>query len=223
MRWDVVTFDCYGTLIDWEEGIGSALERAARAAGVSIDRQRALELYAAIEPQIQSGPFKPYRQVLDEAAARVAEALGFEPGGPFLADSLAAWRPFADTAPALERLSAAGLRLGILSNVDDDLLAATRRRLPVAFELVVTAQQVGSYKPAPGHFQEARRRLTAAAGDGRWLHVAQSLFHDVVPAQRLGVPAAWINRKAEQAPPEVEPVAEFPELAAFVDWLLGTA
>lgn len=219
-RYDVLTFDCYGTLVDWDRGIGDALTSAARADGLTLDREALLEAYHQIEPVVEREAFRSYRAVLTETARRVAARLGWkldEARAGFLADGLPSWRPFADTNPALDRLAAGGHRLGILSNVDDDLLAGTRRHFTVAFEpdLVVTAQQVRAYKPAPAHFETARRRI----GGGRWLHVAQSFFHDIAPATALGIPAVWINRKDEPVPPTATHVPQFRTLAALVDWL----
>jgi 2-haloalkanoic acid dehalogenase type II len=217
-RFDVITFDCYGTLIDWEAGIGSAFENAAASAGVDAHRPSVLAAYAAIEPAVQSERYRPYREVLAETSARVARREGWElgPGSPsFLAESLPLWPPFPDTDPALRRLAAAGMKLGILSNVDDDLLAATQKHFSVPFDCVVTAQQVGAYKPAEAHFREARRRL----GNVRWLHAAQSYFHDVVPARALGIPVAWVNRKGEKpsGPARADfEVRDLSELASFL-------
>ena len=109
----------------------------------------------------------------------------------------------------------AGIRLGILSNIDDDLLAGTLRHLTVDFELTLTAQQLRSYKPAHGHFLTARERI----GDARWLHAAQSYFHDVVPARELGIPVAWINRKAEEPQGQARPDRNLHDLAELADWL----
>lgn len=217
MPWPgVVTFDCYGTLIDWEGGIARAFEAAAARAGVRLSRAEVLARYAEIEPRVQAEAYRPYREVLAETARRVAAALGWSitlEEAAFLPASLPDWRPFPDTNPALERL-AAWARLGILSNVDDDLLAGTLRHFPVAFPLLVTAQQVGSYKPAPGHFLEARRRI---GGETPWAHVAQSYFHDVVPARRLGLPVVWVNRKDEAVPPGgLRPTWEVRDLAEAV-------
>jgi 2-haloalkanoic acid dehalogenase type II len=196
-RYDVVTFDCYGTLIDWEDGIASAFAREAAEDGVVLDRARILGAYHELEPEIEAAEYRPYRDVLGATSMRVAQRLGWpltEERARFLPESLRAWKPFPDTNSALERLAASGHRLGILSNVDDDLLEETRRHFRVSFDVVVTAEQVRSYKPAPGHFLEARRRI----GSDRWIHAAQSFFHDVVPARTLGVPVAWINRKGER-------------------------
>jgi 2-haloalkanoic acid dehalogenase type II len=198
LPYDIVTFDCYGTLIDWEAGIAEAFAAAAARLRAPVDVRAALRLYADIEPAVQTERYRSYREVLTESARRIAARLGWAlPGARagFLADSLPYWRPFPDTNPGLRRLIAAGYRLGILSNVDDDLLVWTRRQLAAPFDVVVTAEQVGSYKPAPGHFLEARARI----GDRRWLHAAQSYFHDVAPARAAEIPVAWVNRKGEAA------------------------
>jgi 2-haloalkanoic acid dehalogenase type II len=216
--YDIITFDCYGTLIDWESGIRQAFTTAAAAEAKELDPTRVLELYAELEPLVQADSYRTYRDVLTETAQRVAEHLKWtltRERAAFLAASLPAWGPFNDTNPALERLAAAGYTLGILSNVDDDLLAGTRRHFRVNFDLLVTAQQVGSYKPAHGHFQVARQRI----GARRWLHAAQSYFHDVVPARALGIPTAWINRKAEKATDGGRTDHEFRTLTDLADWL----
>lgn len=216
--YDVITFDCYGTLIDWERGIGAAFARAAAADGVALDPVKVLATYAELEPVVEAETYRSYREVLTETARRVAARLGWplaEERASLLAESLPGWQPFADTNPALERLAAQGYRFGILSNVDDDLLTGTLRHLRVSFDLLVTAQQVGSYKPAHGHFLIARRRI----GERRWLHAAQSYFHDVVPAQALGIPIAWINRKGEAASDGRRADRELRTLVELADWL----
>jgi 2-haloalkanoic acid dehalogenase type II len=216
--YDVISFDCYGTLIDWEGGISDAFARAAAADARRIDRAQVLKAYAEIEPSVEASPYRRYRDVLTETAQRVAQRLGWplsRERALFLAESLPDWQPFADTNHALERLAAAGYSLGILSNIDDDLLAGTRRHFTVPFDLIVTAQQVGSYKPAPGHFTEARQRITGR----RWLHAAQSYFHDVIPARALGIPIAWINRHHEAASDGGRADREFHTLTELADWL----
>lgn len=217
-KYDVITFDCYGTLIDWESGIADAFLRAAREDGIDLRREEVLRAYALIEPVVEREHFRLYRDVLTETATRVAHALGWALAferGTFLVSSLAYWKPFADTNAALERLRGAGYRLGILSNVDDDLIAATRRRLTVDFDFVITAEQVQSYKPAHGHFLEAKKRI----GDAPWLHAAQSNYHDVVPCNQLGIPSAWVNRRGETALPGGTPTFEVRDLAALADAL----
>jgi FMN phosphatase YigB (HAD superfamily) len=149
----------------------------------------------------------------------VAEADGWEMPEAIareFAASLPSWRPFADTNRALSRLAGVGIRLGILSNVDDDLLAGTREHFTVDFDLVITAEQVRSYKPEHGHFLAARERL----GDAHWLHAAQSYFHDVVPCAELGIPSAWINRHGEPPAGNVRPDYEFRDLAGLAAWLV---
>jgi len=218
VSFDWITFDCYGTLVDWETGIADAFAGAARAAGVELEREAALAAYMRIEPIVEAGTFRPYREVLCETAVRVAERLGWKLSrtqASFLPQSLARWSVFEDTRPALARLRAAGCRLGILSNVDADLLRGTLQALDTPFELLVTAQQVGSYKPDHAHFVEAR----GIVGDSRWLHAAQSYFHDVVPARELAIPVAWINRHAESPHGALRPDHEFADLTALADWI----
>ena len=140
--YDVVTFDCYGTLIDWEDGIVSAFTREAAADGVSLDRSRIIGAYHEVEPTVEAERYESYRDVLARTARRVADRLGWELSeerSRFLPESLSDWSPFPDTNPALVDLAAAGHRLGILSNVDDDLLERTRTHFPVDFEIIVTA------------------------------------------------------------------------------------
>ena len=213
-RFDIVTFDCYGTLIDWESGIAQAFLDAAREDGVDIRRADVLRAYETIEPIVERERYRSYSDVLTESATRVAHSLGWPLAyerATFLVSSLRFWKPFPDTNPALERLRDAGYRLGILSNVDDQLLADTRRHFTVDFDLVITAQQVGSYKPAPGHFLAARERI----GDARWLHAAQSNYHDVVPANALGIPTAWVNRRGDPALAGGTPAFEVRDMAAL--------
>ncbi len=193
---DLITFDCYGTLIDWERGITTAFQSEAARQGATLDADKIIAAYHIEEPAAESASYAPYREILAETAMKVAARLGFQLApnrAGFLAESLPDWLPFPDTNSALERL-ASRFKLGILSNVDDDLLAATRRHFTVQFDPVVTAQQVKSYKPADGHFDEGRRR----AGTRKWLHAAQSYFHDVVPARKHGIAVAWVNRKSER-------------------------
>ena len=215
-RFDVITFDCYGTLIDWRSGIRDAFAEAAAADGVDVDAGTLLGAYNAIEPVVEHERYRTYRDVLTETATRAAASLGwpidYERAG-FLAHSLLSWRPFDDTNAALERLVAAGHRLAILSNVDDDLIAATRKHFTVDFAFVITAQQLRSYKPDLAHFLVARDRV----GDAPWLHAAQSNLHDIVPTNSLGVPNAWINRLGERPLPGGEPTLEFPDMASFAE------
>jgi 2-haloalkanoic acid dehalogenase type II len=219
--YDVVTFDCYGTLVDWEGGLATAIMRAAWAEGVRLERAAVVRAYMATEREVEVGAYRRYREVLAESAQGAAARLGWrlDPArAGAVADSLAEWVPFADTNAALERLHAAGYALAILSNVDDDLFAATRRHFTVDFAHVVTAQQVGAYKPAAPHFEAARRLI----GPRRWLHVGQGYFHDMVPARTLGIPNAWINRNGETPSDGGRVDREFPTLRELADWLAPT-
>lgn len=211
-RYDIITFDCYGTLIDWVSGIRDAF------AAVHIDGDAALRAYAETEPVVERETYRRYRDVLAATAYEVARKVGTPVAdGDFLAESLPGWRPFPDTNAALERLRDAGIRLGILSNIDDDLLTETRKHFTVPFDLIVTAQQVRSYKPGEAHFTAARERI----GDAEWLHAAQSNYHDIVPANRLAIPTAWINRHGEQALPGGVPTHEFRNLTELADAVAG--
>lgn len=215
----VLTFDCYGTLVDWETGIWTAFRRAAAEDGVTLRRNAVVAAYHAVEPMVEEGPFRPYRRVLIETARRVAAECGWSISASraeFLPRSLPDWPLFPDTNSALERL-AARYRLGILSNVDEDLLDGTERSLSVSIDFRVTADRVESYKPDLAHFEAARPFV----GDpNAWLHVAQSLFHDVAPASCMGIPVVWINRKGEKRMADSpSPDRELPDLAALADWL----
>jgi len=221
--YDVITFDCYGTLIDWERGIGEAFQAAAQAAGIEVEPERVLGIYHEVEPRIQAAAFRPYRAVLAATAQRVAEYVGWimdDDAAQAFAASLPNWPPFSDTDAALNQLAAAGYTLGILSNVDDDLLQATLRHFSAPIDLTVTAQQVHSYKPAHGHFLEARQRIR----NRRWLHAAQSLFHDVRPCNELGIPVVWVNRQRESIPPDgPKPLDTVLSVAELAEWLATAA
>jgi 2-haloalkanoic acid dehalogenase type II len=213
---DTLTFDCYGTLIDWEGGISSAFICEAARDGVTLDRDAVLAAHAEVEPQVQARDFRLYREVLTEVAVRVGERLGWPVSSErarFLPNGLPDWTPFDDTNPALERLRKR-FRLGILSNIDDDLLAGTRKHLTVDFDWTVTAEQVRSYKPAAGHFEAGIRR---AGGAGRILHVGASIFHDVRPAKRHGLQVSFVNRNAEPVPEDARPDLVVRDLLELAD------
>jgi len=213
-RW--ATFDCYGTLIDWELGIGDALSSLWPAA----DRARLLARYHEVEPRIQQGSGRPYREVLAEALAGVAEAEGREippKHEDVLADSLPSWPVFAEVPLALRELRGRGWKLALLSNTDPDLLAASIRQIGVEPDLAVTAQEAGSYKPAHGHW--VRFRELSDADPARHVHVAASLFHDLTPCAELGIPAVWINRLGERS--GLPRAAELPDLSRLPDILDG--
>lgn len=190
-RW--VTFDCYGTLIDWESGMRAAVESVAPKGS----EDRLLAAYHATEPEVEdTTPFLAYRRVLTESLKLAAEREGIElpeGGERVFAETLPDWPAFPDTVPTLEALRRDGWKLGILSNVDRDLLDGTlARTLPVAFDAAVTAEDVESYKPGLGHFE--RFAADYGADPGNWVHVGCSVFHDVEPATRVGVPGVLVDR-----------------------------
>jgi 2-haloacid dehalogenase len=194
-QFEVITFDCYGTLIDWESGILAAIDAVAARHSLRIDPQEILALYSRLEPEAQAGSYKSYRDVLRSVMHGIGDSLGakfdaVEEGS--LAASLPSWKPFDDTVAALRRLKSK-YRLGIISNIDDDLFTQTARSLEVPFDYVVTAQQVGSYKPSKRNFEKAIARIGLPRE--KILHVAESVYHDVIPAKSLGLSTAWVNRR----------------------------
>jgi len=223
-RFRVLTFDCYGTLIDWETGILSALRPVLAAHGLSRDDQAILRLYARLESELERGDYLPYRAILRRVVDGFGSELGFVPTSrqrSALDGSIGEWPPFPDTVDALRAL-AARYRLGIISNVDDDLFAGTAEKLGIPFDCVVTAQQVGAYKPSRRMFETAIARL--GADRPTILHVAQSAYHDVVPARRSGLATVLVRRRGFGAAPPSEAVAdlEVPDLASLITALLTT-
>jgi 2-haloacid dehalogenase len=217
-RFTYLTFDCYGTLIDWERGILAALRPVLDRHGIAIADDAALELYGELESAAERGPYRAYRDLLATVMDGFGERLGFVPSADeraALAVSVGDWPPFPDTVEALRALTDR-FRLVILSNIDDDLFALSARHLGVAFAAVVTAQQVGSYKPDPRNFRTLLARLGTTPD--RVLHVAQSLFHDIAPANALGLTTVWVNRRHDRPgsgatpPATARPDLEVPDL-----------
>jgi 2-haloacid dehalogenase len=193
-RYEILTFDCYGTLINWEAGILAALHRILSAHAKTIDDATLLKLYGDFEQRAEDGKFQPYKEVLASVVRQLGDEFKFTPTAEevkALADSLPGWKPWPDTVAALRQLKSR-FRLAILSNVDDDLFAGTRPQLGVEFDEVITAQQAQAYKPSLKLFELALSRINAPAH--RVLHVGQSIYHDVVPAQALGLGTVWVNR-----------------------------
>jgi 2-haloacid dehalogenase len=219
-RFSVITFDCYGTLIDWETGILNAFRQTLNLQ--SDEEGRALDLYSRFEPEIQSSGYKRYRDVLREVMVRMAREFNRElaPGQEdALAESIKNWLPFPDTVAALRRLKTK-YKLGIISNIDDDLFAATAKHLQVSFDFVVTAEQVSAYKPSLKNFETAEQ--VAKLDRATWLHAAESLYHDVAPARQLGIANVWVNRRQGKAHAatrvsSVQPDLEVPDLKTLVD------
>jgi 2-haloacid dehalogenase len=198
-RFELLTFDCYGTLINWEEGILRCLHRILAAHGRDTDDATILQLYGDFEARAEQGEYRPYREVLQSVVRQFGEQLGFAPTDRevhSLPDSLREWRPWPDTVTALRELRNR-FRLAIVSNVDDDLFAATKPQLEVEFDQIITAQQAVAYKPSLKIFELALSRVGAPAH--RVLHVGQSLYHDVIPAQLLGLATVWVNRPSARA------------------------
>ena len=215
----VLSFDCYGTLIDWESGILAAMKAVLSEHGVSVEDGEILRLYGVLEREGQGRqPFLSYRQVLSRIVAGFGERLEFNPKEEeigLLAKSMALWRPFDDTAAALRELKER-YKLAIISNVDRDLFDASASQLGVEFDWVVTSQELGTYKPALGNFRTALGQMGVMREEV--LHVAQSLYHDVEPAQAMGLSTVWVNRAGARSTPmrEVRPDLEVRDLAALV-------
>jgi 2-haloacid dehalogenase len=210
-RW--ATFDCFGTLVDWRHGIATGAELLFPGRGADV-----LDSYSRHEPTVQAEqPTMRYRNVLAETLRRATTECGLDlndDDASVLADGLPYWPVFPDTRAALTDLRAAGWRLALLTNCDRDLIAATQRRLGVPVDAVVTAEDVGSYKPARGHFYQFAASFDATTE--HWVHVAEGYFHDMVPAHELGVPRIWINRRGLPDDPSIVD-AVLPDLTALVD------
>ena len=221
-RFEALTFDCYGTLIDWETGLTEAFRPVFRARGLEPDPDHVLERFAVHEASAEAGPYRPYRHVLAAALRGVSADVGIEPTADEIAafaGSVGDWPAFPDTPAALAQLKGR-YRLGVITNCDDDLFAASLPKLGVTFDWVITAQQVGSYKPDERNFLVAFERIGLPRE--RIMHVAQSLFHDHAPAQRLGLTSVWIDRRGDRRgsgatpPADARPEATFPDMASFV-------
>jgi 2-haloacid dehalogenase len=207
-RW--ASFDCYGTLIDWERGIGDAL------AGLwpEGDRVKLLASYHDIEPGVQAGSSLSYREVMARTLEGIAEREGLElrpVDREALAESLPAWPAFPEVGEALDDLVAGGWRVAILSNTDPDLLAASLVSIGAQPDLAITAAEAGSYKPAHGHWKVFRER--SGVDPSRHVHVGASPFHDIAPAAELGIPVVWINRLHEES--DLPRAAELPDLSGL--------
>lgn len=227
-QFECVSFDCYGTLIDWESGILGYLRPLLRSKGAKSSDSEILQMYSEFEPGEQAKYYRPYRDVLASVVHDFARELRFEvsddeAGG--LAKSIRDWQPFSDTIPAL-RILKRKYKLAILSNIDDDLFGYSAEKLEVPFDCVLTAQQVQSYKPSHNNLDQLLQRL--AIPRSRLLHVAESLFHDVAPANSLGIKTVWVNRrrgkpaaasKLVDAKPDME-VFDLADLAARVEPIL---
>ena len=213
-QFDVLTFDCYGTLIDWEAGILAALRPPLAAHGIQAPDDALLEAFARHEAEVEAGPYQRYRDVLASVLTAMLDHRGAEASSEEAATfggSVVDWPAFPDSAAALARLHDR-FRLGVITNCDDDLFAASQAKLGVEFDWVVTAQQSKRYKPNPRGFELMFERV--GIPPSRILHVAQSLYHDHVPAKRLGLSTVWVDRRGDRPGSGATPPADAtPDLA----------
>jgi 2-haloacid dehalogenase len=221
-RFTTISFDCYGTLIEWEAGIVPVLRSVLANHNQSLADSAILELYGEFEAQAESGPYQSYRKVLQAVVRAFADRLHFTASGEeidSLHESVPAWPPFPDTVHALRELRKR-YRLVVISNIDDDLFAQTQKLLGVDFDGVITAEQAKSYKPSLNNFKMALRALELSPE--HLLHVGQSIYHDVVPAQSLGISTVWVNRRSARPgigavrASEGRPDLEVPDLESLV-------
>ena len=219
-EFDALTFDCYGTLVDWERGILTGI-RAAVGDRLDVSDEELLEAYARHEAVLEGGDYLPYREVVADALRGICAERGVEVSDAEAAafgDSVGDWPPFPDSPAALADL-AARFRLGVITNCDDDLFARTRARLRVELAWIVTAQQARGYKPRLENFELAFERIDVPRE--RIVHVAQSLFHDHVPAKHLGMTTVWIDRRGDRdgsgatPPASASPDMTFPDMRTF--------
>jgi 2-haloacid dehalogenase len=226
-RFDAITFDCYGTLIDWERGILNALQPVLAPNGIDATEDALLECYARHEAALEAGDYLPYRGVLDASLRGLCQELGFEASDEDargFADEIGAWPAFHDTAPALRRLREQ-FRLGVITNCDRDLFALSNRRLGVTFDWIVTAEDARAYKPSRAPFELAFETIDVPRE--RILHAAQSLFHDHVPGKELGLTTAWVDRRHDRPGFGATPVASatpdltVPDMTTLADVALG--
>jgi 2-haloacid dehalogenase len=220
-HFECLSFDCYGTLIDWETGISSALRPILETHEVTADHDALLEFYGKAETEIEAGPYRPYRAVLKAVLAKFGDVFGFEPSRDELESfctSVMNWPAFPDSSEALRAL-ATRYRLIILSNIDDDLFRFSQEILGVEFDHVFTAQQIGAYKPSRRNFEYLIQH--AGVPQHKILHVAQSLFHDIVPAKEMGLSTVWVNRRqgltgyGATPPADAEPDSQVPDLRSL--------
>lgn len=218
-----ITFDCYGTLIDWESGILRVLRPLLSEHGKAVSHEEILELYAELEPAIQTAKYQPYRFVLEEVVRGVGQRFGFSVSldeARSLAASLKNWMPFPDTVAALRALKSK-FRLGIISNTDDSLFSQTAQHLSVAFDWVITAEQARAYKPAPAVFELALKKIGLPAK--KILHAGQSVYHDVVPAKQMGMSTVLVTRRGPGAVKRAaaQPDFEVPDLKTLAEMAVG--
>ncbi len=224
-KFEFLSFDCYGTLIDWENGIIPVLNNLVANYKINFSEQKSLEMFAKFESEAEAGEYIKYREILKQVVQKIGKELGFQPTElelNCLVNSIKDWQPFPDTITALPALKQK-YRLGIISNIDNDLFADSAKHLQVEFDFVITAEQIKSYKPAKNNFEFAIKKMEIAPE--KLLHISQSIYHDIVPAKAIGLSTIWVNRRRGKAgfgatlPTRGKPDLEVPDLKSLVDLL----
>ncbi len=222
-KFEILSFDCYGTLIDWENGIIPVLNNLVANHQIDITETQLLEMFAKFESEAEAGEYKKYRQVLKQVRQKISQELNFQPTESelnSLSESIKNWLPFPDTLAALQSLKQK-YQLAIISNIDDELFANSAKHLQVEFDFVITAAQVKSYKPSKNNFEVAIQKMGIAPE--KLLHIAQSIYHDIVPAKAIGLSTIWVNRRQGKEgfgatlPASGKPDLEVPDLKTLVD------
>lgn len=215
-----ITFDCYGTLIDWESGIRNALKKLSDKNGFKTNLDGISDKYIKTELQVESGQYRRYHEVLQLSVKRLLKSEGFDISDEDaleFANSIYSWQPFPETHKALTELKKKGYKLVILSNIDDDIIKRSIALIGIDFDGVITAGDVGSYKPAYGHWKEMLKRFSAKRTEV--LHVAASYVHDIIPAKEQGFNVIWINRNNEKPTKDIRPDLELNDLSLLPDSL----
>lgn len=224
-KFEILTFDCYGTLIDWESGILAVLRPILLNHNVNLSEEEILELFAEISSKEEIGEYIKYREVLKRTMQNLGDRFGFTPSPievDALADSIKNWQPFPDTVEALKALKQK-YKLAVISNIDDELFAFSAKYLTVKFDWVITAEQAKSYKPSLNNFKLAINTINLP--DEKFLHVAQSIYHDIIPANSLGLSTVWVNRRGSKVgfgatlPASDKPDLEVPDLKTLVSMI----
>ena len=208
-----ITFDCYGTLIDWEGGIKEALKKLTEKNGLDLDLTIISDKYIKAELEVEAEQYRKYHEVLQLSVKKLLKQIGFDisdQNALEFADSIYNWQPFSETHDVLAELKQRGYKLIILSNIDNEIIKRSIELMGIDFDGVVTAEEVGSYKPAHGHWQEMLRRFNTQKEEV--LHVAASYIHDIIPAKEQGFDSIWINRNREEPTREIRPDLEFKDL-----------
>ena len=224
-QFEVVSFDCYGTLIDWESGILPVLRQLLSSRKIDLSDDATLELFAEFESELEKSQYNyiKYREVLQEIVQEFGKRFNFEPTETelkCLSESIKNWQPFPDTVTALAALKQK-YKLTVISNIDDDLFADTAKHLKVELDWLITAEQVRSYKPSTRNFEIALE--TMGIPGEKLLHVAQSIYHDIIPALSMGISTVWVNRRHEKTgfgatlPASSQPDLEVPDLKTLVE------